>query len=228
MNTQPHRKRVKRHHNPGDFHELTFSTYRRTPLLTNDLWRIELSRCIDQANQTHQFELTAFVYMPEHLHLLVFPLTTQPDIGRYLAAIKQPLSSFVHSCLKDAKSPLPEKLTVRERPGKRCFRFWQEGPGFDRTCSPLRLFKGRSTTSIAILSNASYADEQLIIARPVLATTWLSPLSNSSQDSQKYTAFEPKYSIPMSHVSGSLCRVPLAVPLQTKCKTFRTLVFQTR
>ncbi len=50
------------------------------------------------ANQTHQFELSAFVYMPEHLHLLVFPLTMQPDIGRYLAAIKQPVSSFVHSC----------------------------------------------------------------------------------------------------------------------------------
>jgi putative transposase len=24
------------------------------------------------------------------------------------------------------------RLTVRERPGKECFRFWQEGPGFDR------------------------------------------------------------------------------------------------
>ncbi len=42
------------------------------PLLTSDLWRIELSRSIDQANQIHQFELTAFVYMPEHLHLLLF------------------------------------------------------------------------------------------------------------------------------------------------------------
>ncbi len=24
------------------------------------------------------------------------------------------------------------RLTVRERPGTECFRFWQEGPGFDR------------------------------------------------------------------------------------------------
>ncbi len=72
MDTQPHRNRVKHHHNPGDFHELAFSTYRRMPLLTSDLWRIELSRSIDQANQIHQFELTAFVYMPEHLHLLLF------------------------------------------------------------------------------------------------------------------------------------------------------------
>ncbi|MCB9855909.1 MAG: hypothetical protein H6818_09510 [Phycisphaerales bacterium] len=23
-------------------------------------------------------------------------------------------------------------LTIRERPGATCFRFWQEGPGFDR------------------------------------------------------------------------------------------------
>ena len=69
LNAKPHRKRVKHHRNPGDFHELTFSTYRRMPLLTNDLWRAELSRCIDQANQPHLFELAAFVYMPEHLHL---------------------------------------------------------------------------------------------------------------------------------------------------------------
>ncbi len=30
----------------------------------------------------------------------------------------------VHGCCR--------RLTVRERPGKECFRFWQEGPGFDR------------------------------------------------------------------------------------------------
>src|SRR5262249_36637078 len=28
--------------------------------------------------------------------------------------------------------PLLGELTVRERPGKHCFRFWQEGAGFDR------------------------------------------------------------------------------------------------
>ncbi len=28
-----------------------------------------------------------------------------------------------------------DRLTVRERPGKTCFRFWQEGPGYDRNLS---------------------------------------------------------------------------------------------
>lgn len=34
--------------------------------------------------------------------------------------------------LATSKSPLLRQLTVRERPGKHCFRFWQEGSGFDR------------------------------------------------------------------------------------------------
>ncbi len=48
---QPHRKRVKHFHEPGDLHELTFSCYRRLSLLTNDDWRCRLSRCLDQAIQ---------------------------------------------------------------------------------------------------------------------------------------------------------------------------------
>jgi putative transposase len=80
----------------------------------------------------NNFELIAFVYMPEHVHMLVFPLDEKPDIGSYLAAIKQPLSLFVHQQLEEAKSSLLDKLMVRERPGKVCFRFWQEGPGYDR------------------------------------------------------------------------------------------------
>ncbi len=112
------------------------------PLLTNDLWRVELSRYIDEANQTHQFELAAFVYMPEHCHLLVFPLTTEPDIGTYLADIKQPLSHYVHGLLRDANSPLLSKLIVRERPGKHSFRFWQEGPGFDRNLFTVKAIQG--------------------------------------------------------------------------------------
>ncbi len=131
-NQQPHRKRVKHFHERGDFHELTFSCYRRLPLLTNDCWRIELSKCITQAGEEFNFELVAFVYMPEHVHLLVFPVIDKPDVGSYLGQVKQPLSKYVKSMLEASTSPLLNRLTIRERPGKTCFRFWQEGPGFDR------------------------------------------------------------------------------------------------
>jgi putative transposase len=49
-----------------------------------------------------------------------------------LARIKQPFSKQIKERLIERQSPLLWKLTVRERPGKECFRFWQEGPGFDR------------------------------------------------------------------------------------------------
>jgi putative transposase len=49
-----------------------------------------------------------------------------------LARIKQPFSKQIKDLLVQNASRLLERLTVQERPGKTCFRFWQEGPGFDR------------------------------------------------------------------------------------------------
>jgi putative transposase len=102
------------------------------PLLTNDDWRERLSRTIHSACQEEAFDLVAFVYMPEHVHLLVYPTQPEPQLGRFLARVKQPFSKEIKQILMDSQSTLLDKLTVRERPGKLCFRFWQEGPGFDR------------------------------------------------------------------------------------------------
>jgi putative transposase len=127
-----HRKLIKHYHEPGDLHELTFSCYHRLPILTNDLWRQQLSRTIDEAGRQTQIELAAFVFMPEHAHLLVVPMSCTPEIDRYLALVKQPFSKWVKQRLLDTHSRLLDRLTVQERPGKTSFRFWQEGPGYDR------------------------------------------------------------------------------------------------
>jgi putative transposase len=129
---QPHRKKVKHYHVAGHFHELTFSCYRRKPLLTNDKWREMLSRSVDAACDTEEFQLIAFVFMPEHVHLLVLPDDAKSNVSRLLAKIKQPFSKQIKEVLQSHKSRLLNSLTVRERPGMHCFRFWQEGPGFDR------------------------------------------------------------------------------------------------
>ena len=77
-------------------------------------------------------ELVGFVFMPEHGHLLVYPTAANPSIGHYLARVKQPFSKQIKAILVEQSSRLLSKLMVRERPEKVCFRFWQEGPGFDR------------------------------------------------------------------------------------------------
>ena len=130
--TQRKFKTVKHYHEPGDLHELTFSCYRQIKLLTNDAWRGYLARSIDEAGEQFRFNLVAFVLMPEHVHLLVFPLDEKPAIDGYLAAVKRPVSGAVKRDLQRTGSPLLKRLTVPERPGKFSFRFWQEGPGYDR------------------------------------------------------------------------------------------------
>ncbi len=142
MTSSPHRKRVKHFHEPGDFHELTFSCYHRMPLLANNTWRAYLSQSIEEAVHCHSFRLAAFVYMPEHVHLLVYTLLSRPSISRLLAAIKRPCSVRVQRDLLRQQSPLLAKLTVRERPGKWAFRFWQAGPGYDRNLQTTKSILG--------------------------------------------------------------------------------------
>jgi putative transposase len=158
---EPHRKRVKHYHEPGDLHELTFSCVRRSQLLVRDDWRILLCQAIDKAITAHDFALVAFVLMPEHVHLLVYPRSQTAKalagqsprqwhpvasdvsssefvlkrLSRLLADIKQPFSGRIKRALVKENSPLLSELTVMERPGKPVFRFWQEGPGYDRNLS---------------------------------------------------------------------------------------------
>ena len=127
-----HRKSVKRFHEPGDCHELTFSCYRRMPLLTNDEWRLLLAESLDLAVHGQSCRLIAYVFMPEHVHILVQPTTNDVRIDLLLKAMKAPFSSRIKRRLEDDGSPLLGRLTVRERPGVHRFRFWQEGGGYDR------------------------------------------------------------------------------------------------
>ncbi|MBY0588370.1 hypothetical protein K2X85_14440 [bacterium] len=80
-------------------------------------------------------ELVAFVFMPEHVHLLIRPLDDLPNLGRYLAMVKRATSGSLRERLTRDDSQLLESLLIQERPGKVCFRFWQEGAGYDRNLS---------------------------------------------------------------------------------------------
>ena len=89
-----HRKSVKHFDLPGHAHELTFSCHERLPLLDSDRYKVLLSVVIDRAIERHGFRLAGFVYMPEHVHLLVWPadsaqracLSASPDV--YLGGLQ--------------------------------------------------------------------------------------------------------------------------------------------
>jgi putative transposase len=138
MSKAPHRKKLRRYHTPGDLHELTFSCFHRISLLTNDPWRIALSRAIDAAGESCRVDLIAFVYMPEHVHLRVFPYGIKEDVSDYLAALKRPVAVTSKAELeRDSKSnALLKRLAVRKA-GHDAFRFWQPGAGYDRNLETL-------------------------------------------------------------------------------------------
>jgi putative transposase len=126
-------KTIKHFHDPGDVHELTFSCYQRFPILVEDADCHHLAEAIDRALAQHALNLSAFVLMPEHAHLLIWPADSEKaNVSGFLKSLKMSSSSRIKARLQAEQSDWLAKLTVEERPGKWCFRYWQEGPGYDR------------------------------------------------------------------------------------------------
>ena len=69
----PHRKRVKHFDIPGHAHLLTFSCFRRMPFLSKDRTRRWFLEALGAARSALEFDLWAWVIMPEHVHLLIYP-----------------------------------------------------------------------------------------------------------------------------------------------------------
>jgi putative transposase len=91
-----------------------------------------LARGIDSALQRYECDLLAFVFMPEHVHLLILPRQPETAMGSLLHALKRPVAYRIKQRLAAVDATLLNELTIRERPGKTTFRFWQEGGGYDR------------------------------------------------------------------------------------------------
>jgi REP element-mobilizing transposase RayT len=84
-----HRKTCRRFNERGHPHSLTFSRFSRRPFLSKDRSRMWLVEAIDRAREKHAFDLWAYVVMPEHVHLLIWPRNPVYSISRMLTSIKR-------------------------------------------------------------------------------------------------------------------------------------------
>jgi len=93
-----------------------------------------LSDSLNGAVQRHDFALWGYVFMPEHVHLLVKPRAETYSISRFLYSVKESVAP--KAVLYKAKSNRPESTWERfydfDPDGSRHFRFWQRGGGYDR------------------------------------------------------------------------------------------------
>ena len=82
------RNPLKRHYGQGDLHFVTFSCYRRRPLLGTARARNRFVKILEEVRQRHAFRLIGFVVMPEHVHLLLSePAKKNPS--KILQVLKQ-------------------------------------------------------------------------------------------------------------------------------------------
>ena len=125
-----HRKRCHRYDFAGNAHELTFSCFRSRRFLKSERTCGYLIDAIIAAKAKHAFDLWAYVFMPEHVHILICPRQETYSIAEILRAIKQPVS---RQALIYLRTNRPEGLKWLATGQQRSpYHFWQAGGGYDR------------------------------------------------------------------------------------------------
>jgi putative transposase len=123
-------KRCHRWDVAGHAHELTFTCYQNWPFLSRERTCGYLADAIIASKTQHDFDPWAYVFMPNHVHLVIHPRQDQYSIARILRSIKQPVSRRALEYLRRSN---PEGLRFlatgqQDEP----YRFWQKGGGYDR------------------------------------------------------------------------------------------------
>jgi len=124
------RQKYKHLITPGLPHGLTFSCYQNRRFLVYPDNRKSLIDAINNARIRYYFDVWAYVFMPEHVHIVIFPKQSEYSISKILRAIKQPVSRKAIRYLKGNQPGLLRLMETREK--HHPYRFWQDGGGYDR------------------------------------------------------------------------------------------------
>jgi putative transposase len=116
----------------GHAHFLTYSCFRRLPLLTRDRARRWVVAALEATRRTLEVAVWAYVIMPEHVHVLLCPRRPSYEMRSILVALKRPVSDTAREYLEQTQDDQWLDRLSAEYPSRRVFRFWQPGGGFDR------------------------------------------------------------------------------------------------
>ncbi|MFH1891898.1 MAG: transposase [Candidatus Zixiibacteriota bacterium] len=125
------RERRQSYNDPGHAHFITCSCFRRCQIFTDEEACAMLAQSINSARESHQFCLWAYVFMPDHIHLLIYPRRENYEITQILKSVK---GTFARHLIADWKERNPsrlKRLEVGSSFGVR-HRVWRKGGGFDR------------------------------------------------------------------------------------------------
>ena len=128
----PHRKLVRSFNEPGHAHELTFSCIHRLPLLSRDRTRQWFVEALETTRHRRNLALWAYVIMPEHVHVIVWPRDPVCKVSLIRTALKVPVQRKALAFLRHNAPDFLEQLRDAQPNGEVHYRFWQRGGGYDR------------------------------------------------------------------------------------------------
>jgi putative transposase len=125
-------KKLKRVDGRRHAREINFTCFQERPFLRSERacgWFVESEvRALEQ----HDVRLWAYVIMPAHVHMVVFPRNLHTRMARFLFSLKR---SVAAKAVEWTKANAPDRLDVMldlQPNGSSCYRFWQRGGGYDR------------------------------------------------------------------------------------------------
>jgi putative transposase len=127
-----YRKHCHRVNVPGHAHALTFSCFQGQAFLSRDRSRQWMIEAIEKAHSIHQFHLWAYVIMPDHVHLLLHPISAEYSISSILLSLKQPVTQRAVRFVRQQAPQFLGRMRDSQPNGKSFYRFWQRGGGYDR------------------------------------------------------------------------------------------------
>jgi putative transposase len=125
-------KHCKRYNEAAHAHELTFSCFRRQRFLLGNHSRAWFVDAINLARRKHSFHVWAYVIMPEHAHLLIWPTTPQYSVSKILSTIKQSVTRKALNHVLQSAPQFLKRMEDLQPNGDIHHRFWQRGGGYDR------------------------------------------------------------------------------------------------
>ena len=113
---------LKRYYGKGHLHFITFSCYRRLPLLKTSRARDTFVRELAKVRTDYGFLLVGYVVMPEHVHLLISE-PTKGSPSTVLQMLKQRVSRKLRK--KQRKAPAGQLRLAFPEPVENTRAFWQ-------------------------------------------------------------------------------------------------------
>ena len=128
MDAPPRRKHLRRIEHTNHLRHLTFSTYQRLPLFATDHTRDLFAAALADLRTRAGFHLYAWVLMPEHTHILLWPRLPDVPVPKMLRSLKSSVARSAINHFRATNDPILPHLIIPNG----STRFWQRGGGYDR------------------------------------------------------------------------------------------------